>query len=154
MNSFSSNFFSAIADAEFEYQCYNSSEKGEVLTLDKISEILKKANKKVLGKSIFDRYDDQVYKYSWIAISHIFEQPFYIYKYAVSIAVSFKLYSEFKRTKDASQIINFLKDGGSLKATQLFKKYNFDCKKEESYKDLILEVEKLVENFEQLLNKK
>ncbi|WP_342259337.1 M3 family metallopeptidase [Spiroplasma endosymbiont of Dioctria linearis] len=149
-----SNFFSAIADAEFEYQCYNSSEKGEVLTLDKISEILKKANKKVLGKSIFDRYDDQVYKYSWIAISHIFEQPFYIYKYAVSIAVSFKLYSEFKRTKDASQIINFLKDGGSLKATQLFKKYNFDCKKEESYKDLILEVEKLVEYFEQLLNKK
>ncbi len=149
-----SNFFSAIADAEFEYQCYNSSEKGEVLTLDKISEILKKANKKVLGKSIFDRYDDQVYKYSWIAISHIFEQPFYIYKYAVSIAVSFKLYSEFKRTKDASQIINFLKHGGSLKATQLFKKYNFDCKKEESYKDLILEVEKLVENFEQLLNKK
>ncbi|WP_158500849.1 M3 family metallopeptidase [Spiroplasma cantharicola] len=149
-----SNFFSAIADAEFEYQCYKLSEKGEVLTLGKISEILRKANKKVLGNSVFDKYDNEVGKYSWIAISHIFEQPFYIYKYAVSIAVSFKLYSDFKRTGDETQIINFLKDGGSLKVTELFKKYNFDCKNQESYKDLILEVEKLVDTFESILNKK
>ncbi|AUM62616.1 M3 family metallopeptidase [Spiroplasma monobiae] len=148
------NFFSAVADAQFEYNCYEEIEKGGVLTLEKISDILKESNRKILGKSIFDRYDADSYKYSWISISHLFEQPFYIFKYAVSIAVSFKLYSEFKNTNDSNKIINFLKEGGSLEITELFSKYGFDCKDENSYKEIINEVKSLVDQFEVLLNKK
>ncbi|AUB31507.1 M3 family metallopeptidase [Spiroplasma floricola] len=148
------NFFSAIADAEFEFQCYQESEKGTVLTLDKISEIVKESNRKILGKSIFDKFNPESYKFSWISISHLFEQPFYIYKYAVSIAVSFKLYSEFKKTNNSEQIINFLKEGGNLEITKLFLKYGFDCKDENSYKDIINEANSLVKDFEKLLLKK
>ncbi|WP_338985665.1 M3 family metallopeptidase [Spiroplasma endosymbiont of Diplazon laetatorius] len=148
------NFFSAVADAQFEFNCYEESEKGKILTLEKISELLKISNRKILGKSIFDRFDSESYKYSWISISHLFEQPFYIYKYAVSIAVSFKLYSQFKSTSDSTQIINLLKDGGSLEVTELFSKYGFDCKNENSYSEIIQEVENLVDQFESLLNKK
>ncbi|AGR42078.1 M3 family metallopeptidase [Spiroplasma diminutum] len=149
-----SNFFSAISEAEFEYQCYEASERGEVLTLDKITSILKDANNKILGKSIFNRFDKNSYKYGWISISHIFEQPFYIYKYAVSIAVSFHLYSRFKNSNDPSEIISFLKDGGSLKITELFKKYEFDCSDKNSFKGIIEEVESLVKTFDIILNSK
>ncbi|WP_339021694.1 hypothetical protein [Spiroplasma endosymbiont of Atherix ibis] len=62
-----------------------------------------------MGKSILDKFNDESYKTSWISVSHFFDQPFYIYKYAVSIAVSFKLYSDFKKTNNPNQVINFLK---------------------------------------------
>ncbi|QHX36622.1 M3 family metallopeptidase [Spiroplasma sp. BIUS-1] len=148
------NFFSAVADAKFEFSCYEESEKGETLTLEKISNILKSSIKETLGKTVFDKYNSDAINYSWISISHIFEQPFYIYKYAVSIAVSFKLYSEFKKTNNPDVILNFLKDGGSLEVTELFKKYGFDCKDPNSYNELVVEVENLVNEFDKLLNKK
>ncbi len=148
-----SNFYSAVSESLFEYNCFKTVEKGDTLTLEKIISLLKQSSKEVLGESIFDKYNDEVIEYGWTSISHIFEQPFYIYKYAVSIAVSFKLYEDFKKTNDYTNILNYLKDGGSMKTIDLFKKYGFDPNEERAYVPLISYLKNLIEELELLLEK-
>lgn len=145
-----SNFFSAISEALFEYEVFNYVESGGSLTADFMGEKMKETNKKILGTSVFNSFTKDRSKYGWISVTHFFDQPFYIYKYAVSVAVSFKIYQDVKEGK-AESALNYLKDGGCIEPVELFTKYGFDPKDSKSYIPLVNEVKRMINTIEELL---
>ncbi|AHI53859.1 oligoendopeptidase F [Spiroplasma sabaudiense Ar-1343] len=140
------NFFSGIEESYFEYLCFQAVDKEEVLTSEKLIEIQKIAVKKVFNKNSFDSYDDKIKAISWSFSSHIFEQPFYLYKYALSLVMSLKLFQEYENS-NFEIINNFLKEGGNLPPQELFKKYGVDIKDSKSYEPLISYLKKLVDEI-------
>ncbi|WP_338972998.1 M3 family metallopeptidase [Spiroplasma endosymbiont of Panorpa germanica] len=144
------NFFHGIQESYFEYECFKAIDKNESLTLESIININKKTDKEIFGKSPFDKYDDKLKNISWMLSSHIFEQPFYLYKYALSLVMSFKLFQEFKNN-NFELITNFLKEGGNLEPLDLFKKYGVDITSQKSYEPLIDHLKELIEELKECL---
>ena len=85
-------------------------------------------------------------------IPHIYHSPFYCYAYAFGNLLTFALYN---KVQDGSLSVEDYKDilraGGSERPRDLLKKYNIDIASPEFYRAGLREVEKMVEEFEQLI---
>ncbi|WP_069117423.1 oligoendopeptidase F [Spiroplasma helicoides] len=134
-----STFYRQIQFAEFEYLAHKLVEKDEPLTSDILMELFKKVEMSY-GYDIFDDKDREVYH--WPYISHFFGSPYYVYKYAIDIVASYKLYDDFKQNGPES-ILKFLKSGGKKDPLDILKDCGVDFLKEETYTPLIREVENL-----------
>ncbi|AXK51128.1 M3 family metallopeptidase [Spiroplasma alleghenense] len=144
------NFYHGIQESYFEFECFKVIDKDENLTLEKIVSLNKKTDTEIFGKSPFDKYDDNLKNISWSLSSHIFEQPFYLYKYALSLVMSFQLFQDFKNG-DSEKVVSFLKDGGSLEPQDLFQKYGVDICNPRSYEPLIKYLNELILELEKCL---
>jgi oligoendopeptidase F len=86
-------------------------------------------------------------------IPHIFHSPFYCYAYAFGNLLTFTLYS---KVQDGSLTVedykNILRAGGSERPRELLARYGIDITAPEFYRAGLREVEKMVEEFEQLAN--
>ncbi|QBQ07662.1 oligoendopeptidase F [Spiroplasma gladiatoris] len=145
-----SNFFSSARWTKFEIETFKLVENNQIINYNSIKNIIDNTFKK---SDLLDEYDEECKYYDWTQISHLYEEPFYLYKYAVSIAFSYHLYNDFVINNDYNKFISFLKEGGSLEPLELFKKYGFDCTKSDSYLPLIKHFENLITQLENLLKK-
>ncbi len=91
----------------------------------------------------------------WSMIPHIYHSPFYCYAYAFGNLLTFALYN---KVQDGSLSIEGYKDilraGGSERPRDLLGKYGIDISSPEFYQAGLREVEKMVEEFEQLIENK
>ncbi len=74
---------------------------------------------------------DNVFKYEWMYVSHIFESPFYCYAYSFGELLSLSLYARYKKDKGfVKQIENLLEAGGSRDPKEILEEIGVDMSDE------------------------
>ncbi|AGR42499.1 oligoendopeptidase F [Spiroplasma diminutum] len=142
-----STFYRQIQFADFEYCAHKLIEEEKPITTEVLNNLyIQKENE--FGYDDFDDKDDS--KYSWPYISHFFQSPFYVYKYALDLVASFKIYNDFKNGNKNS-IIDFLKKGGSKKPLDILKEVGIDFTNKETYLPLVEEIDRLVLELEKMI---
>jgi len=76
-----------------------------------------------------------------------------VYKYAIDVTASFKLYSNIK-AGNIDTTLNFLKAGGSARPLEVLKQSGVDFEDEATYLPLIEGMKGYLDDLEALLNKK
>lgn len=146
--------FRQVQYVTFERQVHEQIHTGAELTYKDLNILWRGEQEKLYGGVI--RHDITPEDESgWSMIPHIFHTPFYCYAYAFGNLLTFALYN---KVQDGSLSVEDYKDilraGGSERPRDLLAKYNIDITSPEFYRAGLMEVEKMVEEFEQLIDKK
>lgn len=142
-------FFRQIQFAEFEWEAHKLVEKQKPLNADILADLYHEiANK--YGQDILDSSEEKQKVYSWPRVSHFFHSPFYVYKYATSITVSFKLYEDIKQG-NKENLLNFLKSGGNDYPLKILKKAGIDLEEINVYNPLVENLESLINQLKALI---
>ncbi|NWF66073.1 MAG: M3 family oligoendopeptidase [Campylobacterales bacterium] len=125
-------------------------EKEDELKADEISQIWFEENKKMFGESV---ELTENYKIWWSYIPHFIHSPFYCYAYSYGQLLVLALYGLSKKNIENfnDTYIKFLSFGGSKSPKELVSMFGFDIDDENFWKEGILEIEKLVIEFENLI---
>ncbi|ASP28717.1 oligoendopeptidase F [Spiroplasma corruscae] len=142
-----STFYRQIQFAKFEHTAHTMIANGEPLSASKLESIYKDIENEY-GYDLFDNKERKTF--FWSQISHFFYSPYYVYKYAIDIVASFKLYEDFKNNKKEN-IISFLKLGGSLDPLDALKQVGVDFEDDNVYLPLVNEVDRLLNLLHELL---
>jgi len=94
----------------FEIEAHEKVAKGT--TAEDLSKLYLKNLKEQFGTAVIV---DNIFKYEWLYISHIFESPFYCYAYSFGELLSLSLYAKYKEEgkKFIPKIEKILEAGGS-----------------------------------------
>lgn len=145
-------FFRQIQFAEFEWEAHKLVEDEKPLNADVLADLYRNIADKY-GQDVLDSIKEKEKTYSWPRVSHFFQSPFYVYKYATSITVSFKLYEDVKKgNKD--NLLNFLKSGGNDYPLEILKKAGVDLEKINVYNPLVENLESLINELKTLVKEK
>lgn len=151
-------FYIQTLFANYEYQAHKLVEDGKAVTPDVLSGIMDNLFKEYFGDSITM---DELQKIIWARIPHFFNSPYYVYQYATSFASSANLYeritnekySEEERAKAKEDYLTLLKSGGNDHPMSQLRKAGVDLEKEESFKAVAVEFDRLLDILEEELNK-
>ena len=150
LEEFRTTLFRQTQFAEFEDITHKAIESGQVLTGDWMCEQYQALNDKYYGPAI--ERDDTI-RYEWARIPH-FYNAFYVYKYATgysaATAISQKIIAEGKPAAD--RYIEFLKTGESDYPIELLKIAGVDMASPEPIRQAMATFEKLLNEFEELVN--
>ena len=96
---------------------------------------------------------EEVKKYVWAYIPHLFYTPFYVYQYATSFAASFKLYKEVKEQTPGAfdKYINLLSSGGSKYPMIQAQEAGVDFTKKDAFMAVVERMDYLLKELEELL---
>jgi len=115
LNDIFSTIFRQITFVSFEKKCHESFQNNEPLTFDDFNEMWTNEMKKLYGDNI--SIDEDLIKYGWSAVPHIFNTPFYCYTYAFGNIISLNLYQKYKTSENKEEFIGkyhqLLSSGGS-----------------------------------------
>jgi len=129
-----STVFRQITYILFEKRCHESFQRNEPLTFDDYNRIWLEEMTKLFGTSV--NLNENLVKYGWSSISHIFQSPFYCYTYAFGNLISLNLYQNYKNSSDKNDFLKkyheFLSAGGSDTPENLLKNI-FDMKFDENF---------------------
>lgn len=146
-------FYRQIQFANFEYQAHQLVEQDQPLTADVLAKLFKDIQNDY-GYDVFDQYpakdDKENLPYGWPRVSHFFHSPFYVYKYAIDITASYKLYMDIKNG-NVQSTINFLKAGGHKDPLDIMLDAGIDFNKEETYQPLIDGINGYINELKRLL---
>ncbi|MBR4495778.1 MAG: oligoendopeptidase F [Acholeplasmatales bacterium] len=144
-----STFYRQIVFADYEYQAHKLKEEGKPITADALSSIMKDLYMKYYG---IDLETEELKKFVWAYIPHMFHTPFYVYQYATSIAASLAIYTNIKNGKKNAfeDYIELLRSGCKDYPVELVKKAGVDLTKADAYLSLINRVDELVTELEKL----
>ncbi|NQV91831.1 M3 family oligoendopeptidase [Candidatus Woesearchaeota archaeon] len=129
----------------FEIQAHEMMKEGK--TIDEMSDVYLKMLKKQLGPKV---EVDDIYKYEWAYIPHIFHTPFYCYAYAFGNLLTLAIYEMYKEKGPsfARKVIHMLEAGGSCEPVKIAKIVGADITSEafwqkgfDAIKDLIKKIE-------------
>ncbi|WP_026389257.1 oligoendopeptidase F [[Acholeplasma] multilocale] len=148
-----STFYRQIQFAEFEYKASEMVANGIPLTADELGKLFGNiANE--YGYNVFDKTPsidgEENVGYGWPRVSHFFHSPFYVYKYAIDVTASYKLYADIKEGNIESTL-SFLKAGGHKEPLEIMKDAGIDFTKEETYMPLIDGMDELVQELKSLI---
>jgi oligoendopeptidase F len=124
-----STFYLQVLFADFEQQVHALVEKGEPVTADVLSDIIKQLDTVYYGDSI---EQTDLSSYVWTRISHFFIYPFYVYQYATCFAASSKLFEDYSKSltgdkqKVIDNILTLLKSGSNDYPVEQLKKAGID----------------------------
>lgn len=143
--------FRQVQYVTFERQVHEQIYGGAELTYKDLNTLWRGEQEKLYGGVV--RHDTAPEDESgWSMIPHIYHSPFYCYAYAFGNLLTFALYN---KVQDGSLSVEDYKDilraGGSERPRDLLKKYNIDITSPEFYRAGLAEVEKMVEEFENLI---
>ncbi|AVP49656.1 oligoendopeptidase F [Williamsoniiplasma luminosum] len=145
-------FTTQIQYSAFEYQAHKLVENGQPLTADILGKIFVKTQQEY-GHDVFDQKPNaKGIGYGWPYISHFFHSPYYVYKYAIDVVASYKLYTDIK-SGNVETTLNFLKAGGHKEPMKIMFDSGIDFTKEETYLPLIRALEEHIEELTILLKK-
>jgi oligoendopeptidase F len=135
----------------FERQVHEQIHKGAELSYKDLNTLWRAEQDKLYGGIV--RYDtDAENESGWSMIPHIFHTPFYCYAYAFGNLLTFALYNKVQSgelTKEDYKDI--LRAGGSERPRDILGRYGIDIASADFYQAGLREVEKMVEEFEQLI---
>ncbi len=147
---FRTTLFRQTMFAEFEMLTHEEIEKGGVLTAQWLSETYEQLNSKYFGDSL-DK--DEYIQYEWARIPH-FYHAFYVYKYATGYsaanAICAKILTEGQEAR--AHYLDFLKTGESDYPIELLKIAGVDMSSTEPIEMAMKTFEKLVSEFEQMMD--
>lgn len=147
-----STFTRQIQFADFEHKAHELVEKGQPLTADILAQLFKDIQNQY-GYDVFDEPDGQKLNYGWPRVSHFFHSPYYVYKYAVDLVASYKLYHDIKEG-NTTTTLNFLKSGGYKEPLEILKDAGVDFTKEETYQPLIEGIGNYIQELKDLTKNK
>lgn len=135
-------FFRQIQFAKFELEAHKLVEKNVPLNADVLSDLFRKIDDEFGGDAL-DKKEPEKKFYHWPYISHFFGSPYYVYKYALAIVASFKLYQDVKdgNTKNA---LNLLKSGGHKDPLEILKDAGVDLNRKNVYQPLISNLKRMI----------
>ncbi len=147
-----STFYFQTLLADYEYQAHELASKGEPITADRLSEIM---------KNLFDTYygdtvaKDEVLYNVWARIPHFYNSPFYVYQYATCFASSAKIYEDMIKQKDSKKreetrkkYIELLSSGGSDFPMEQLKRAGVDLSKKETIDAVGKQLDLLLDRLE------
>ncbi|WFQ90410.1 oligoendopeptidase F [Mycoplasma feriruminatoris] len=147
-----STFYRQIQFADFEYRASLLVSKQTPLTSEVLRDLFREVEDDY-GYKVFDKLEKENQTgYGWPRISHFFHSPFYVYKYAIDVTASYKLYDDIKKG-NIKTTLDFLKAGGSKEPLQIMLDAGIDFNKEETYLPLINGIKDHIKELEELLNK-
>lgn len=145
-------FFRQIQFAEFEWKAHQLVENNQPLDADVLADLYTEISDKY-GQDVLDVNDKNQKAYGWPRVSHFFHSPFYVYKYATSVTVSYKLYEDVKQG-NTNNLLNFLKAGGSTYPLDILKNAGVDLTQVNVYNSLVENLSNLINELKQLVNNK
>jgi oligoendopeptidase F len=149
-------FYSQVQFADFEYQAHKMVEMGQPITSDGLKTLLFMIDDEYYGDGV---EMDDLYGALWARISHFFEVPFYVYKYATCYATSAQLYKEMKsdnkkvRQDAMERYMTLLKSGGNDYPMEQLKKAGVDLSKPVAFQAVVEQLDDLVTQLEIELEK-
>ena len=143
-------FYRQTLFADYELQAHTLFEKGEVIDEEVLSNIMKDLYKKYYG---IDLETEELKKFVWAYIPHLFHSPFYVYQYATSYATSQAIYMNVKNNVPGAfeSYINLLKSGGSDYPVELIQKAGVDLTTKEPFMAVVKRLDELVTMLEKEL---
>lgn len=149
LEQFKGTMFRQTMFAEFEKITHQKAFDGQTLTADLLCEIYRGLNEKYFGK---DMVVDEEIGLEWARIPH-FYTPFYVYQYATgfaaAVAISGKILSEGETA--VRGYMDFLSSGSSDYPIEVLKKAGVDMNSPEVIRDALHVFERLLDEFEQLI---
>ena len=150
-----STLFRQIVMTNFERRIHAISDE---LKTEEFDHIWKEENQKMFGKSV---KLSKNYERWWSYIPHFVHSPFYCYAYSYGqllVLALFGLYKRFanegKKEEFVAKYTEFLSAGGSASPRDLVMKFGFDVESEEFWKIGMEQVEKMLEEFLQILGRR
>lgn len=145
-------FFRQTRFADFEQLTNELTEKGEALTPVKLTELFGDMYKEYWGPAMSM---DEEEGYSWARIPH-FYYNFYVYQYATSYAASQAVAEKILTEGEPAvkKYLEFLSAGSSDYPIEVLKKAGVDMNSPEVVKAVVRNMNKLMDQMEELLNEK
>lgn len=129
---------------KFEIAVHEMITKGT--TSEEISQLYLNNLREQFGKSV---KVEEIFKYEWMYISHIFESPFYCYAYNFGELLSLALFAQYKKQGKTfvKKIKTVLTAGGSENPAKVLAKIGVDIEAESFWRDGF----KVIENWQKEL---
>lgn len=96
----------------------------------------------------------QKFRWEWMTIPHFFENPFWIYSYAVNEIIALHLFNRFKKNgpKYAKNILKILSAGGSAYPMEILARARINIKSNKFWQDGFNIIKKMIDDFELLIS--
>ncbi len=148
-------FYLQTLFADYEWQAHKLVEQGEPITADVL--------RGIYGELLSDYYGDAIsfdslYHSYWTRISHFFQSPYYVYKYATSYASSAKIVagigSDDRMTSESARrrYLDLLRSGGSDFPMEQLKKAGVDLSTPDALQAVVMQLDNLVTRLEEELS--
>lgn len=147
-------FFRQTMFAEFELELYETVERGEALTGEKITKMYGELLRRYHGHDEGVMVIDELYENEWMFIPH-FYYNMYVFQYATSITAGTALYERIVEEGEAGveNYINLLRAGGSDYPYTLLKNAGVDLAKPEPFQAIVKRMNLIMDEMEVLLEK-
>ena len=149
LESFKGSIFRQTQFAEFEKELHDKEFNGEVLTNNKLLNIYAKINEDYYGKVVVQ---DELIKYEALRIPH-FYSSFYVYKYALGLAVAYVFASRIinKEDKAVENYLNFLKSGSKKYPLEVLKDAGIDLVNQDIISEALVLFKNYIEEYKKLI---
>lgn len=144
-------FYTQVMFADFELQAHRRVEQGEPITAEALSELYLQLLRDYYGDAVTI---DEMYKYTWARISHFYNSPYYVYKYATCFASSAQLFRDMttgdsgSRAAATERYLELLKSGGNDQPMKQLLKAGVDLTKPETVQAVVGQLDELVTRLE------
>ncbi|HSH09580.1 MAG TPA: oligoendopeptidase F [Oceanipulchritudo sp.] len=139
-------FFLQTMMADFEFQAHQLVEQGQGITADRLTSLWRETVTAYFGDVI---PEEDPYMYSWARIPHIYNSPFYVYKYATSLAASSSIMRQMQEDPSTvDRFLELLKSGGNDYPMNQLRKAGVDLANPEVLKAVVEEFSQLVDLLE------
>jgi oligoendopeptidase F len=139
-------FFLQTMMADFEMRAHQLVEQGEGITADRLTSLWKETVSAYFGDVI---PEDDPYMHSWARIPHLYNSPFYVYKYATSLAASASFMKQMQEDPTTvDRYLELLKSGGNDYPMNQLRKAGVDLSDKAVLSAVIDEFTRLVDLFE------
>lgn len=139
-------FFLQTMMADFEMQAHRLVEQGEGITADRLTQLWKETVSAYFGDVI---PAEDPYMTSWARIPHLYNSPFYVYKYATSLAASASFMKQMEEDPTTvDRYLELLKSGGNDYPMNQLRKAGVDLTNPEVLRTVVEEFAHLVDLLE------
>ena len=150
INNIVSTFYRQTLFADFEYQAHQKAIDGSALTYEDLCNIMGDLYKTYYG---IDLDTEELKKYVWAYIPHIFNSPFYVYQYATCFSASSQIFKDYKSGKAnwKEKYISMLSAGGSDYPVEIVKKGGVDLTTSAPFVSVCESLNSLLDELEELV---
>jgi oligoendopeptidase F len=145
-------FFRQTMFAEFELATHDAVARGEAMTGRRMTQVYCDLLRRYHGAEQGVMRIDPAYCSEWAFIPH-FHRPFYVYQYATSMAAASHFTRRLIRGEPGARetYLDVLRSGGSRHPVPLLKDSGLDMTSPEPYRELIRQMDRLLDEMERLL---
>lgn len=144
-------FYTQVLFADYEWQAHQLVENGQPVTPDTLSGIYAGLLDTYYGDAVAK---DELYRYTWTRISHFFNSPYYVYKYATCFASSAQLFKAMtsgpldEQLAARERYLTLLRSGGSDQPMELLRRAGVDLNRRETIQAVVDQMDELVTRLE------